>query len=75
MSERIEFSRSLYSPEAVRAAVDAYSQLASFEVQVLDDEIAVELENPVAKVADIIVDEFCNHVLFETINASRTVND
>ena len=71
MNERIEFPRSIYSLQAVEAAVEAYSKLASFEVSVLDDDIEVKVSKPAPKVADVLVDEFCNHVLYETVVRSR----
>ena len=67
MADRVVFSRALYLPDAVRAAVAAYVGLATFQVEVLDDDVTVDISEPDAAVAAIVVDEFCNHVLHETI--------
>lgn len=67
MAERVLFCRALYLPEAVRAAVEAYGELAAFAVEVRDDDVAVDISDPDADVASVLVDEFCNHVLHETI--------
>ncbi len=71
MAERIVFSRSLYAPEAVRAAAAAYGELASFELQVSAEAIEVVITEPDESVADVLVDEFCNHALHETIVSLR----
>jgi hypothetical protein len=67
MADRLVFSRALYLPEAVRAAVDAYGELATFAVDVRDDDVAVDISEPDPEVASVLVDEFSNHVLHETI--------
>ncbi|MBW2525590.1 MAG: hypothetical protein JRI23_15510 [Deltaproteobacteria bacterium] len=67
MAERVSFSRALYLPEAVTAAAEAYEALGTFEVEVGDDEVAVVITDPDPDVAPVLVDEFCNHVLHETI--------
>lgn len=67
MAERVVFSRELYLPDAVEAAVEAYAELAIFEVKVSDGQIEVGVGEPDPEVADVLVDEFCNHVLHETI--------
>lgn len=71
MAERVIFSRSLYQAEAVQAAVEAYQELATFDVKVRDDDVAVEIFDPDPDVANVLVDEFCNHVLHETIVRMR----
>lgn len=67
MAERVLFSRALYLPEAVRAAVDAYGGLATFAVEQSGDDVAVDISDLDPEVASVLVDEFCNHVLHETI--------
>jgi hypothetical protein len=47
--------------------VDAYGELATFAVDVRDDDVAVDISEPDPEVASVLVDEFCNHVLHETI--------
>lgn len=67
MADRVLFSRALYLADAVGAAVEAYGELATFAVVELDDEVAVDISDPDPEVAEVLVDEFCNHVLHETI--------
>jgi hypothetical protein len=69
--ERLVFSRSLYAAEAVQAAVAAYEELASFELQISAEAIEVTIREPDESVADVLVDEFCNHALHETIVRQR----
>ncbi len=71
MAERIVFARSLYAPEAVAAAAQAYAELCTIELSVGTDAIEVTLSDPDESLADVLVDEFCNHVLYETILGKR----
>ncbi len=71
MVEEITFARSLYSPEAVRAAAEAFSQLAKLEVTVSDDEIRLAVSEPDPDVADVLEDELANFALAETVVRSR----
>ncbi len=71
MPERVTFDRSLYLPEAVDAAAAAYAEHAQIEVTRGDD-CTVALISPVADSnATVLVNAFCNHVLFETIAKLR----
>lgn len=68
MSEtRLDFSRSLYSEEGVRAATQAWAEVARFSVSVTGDEIIVTV-NATSGDLEALRDEFCNHALFETIS-------
>ena len=71
MSEQLSFSRSLYRVEAVQGAVAAYEGLATFTVAEEADDIVVTIAEPDPDVADVIQDEFSNHVLFGTVVAVR----
>ncbi len=71
MVEVVRFARDLYSPAGVQAAVDAYGELATFEVELKDDEIVVSISEPDPDIADALVDEFLNHALHETITRHR----
>lgn len=74
MAERIRFSRSLYHPEAVSAAVSAYGALARITVDASSPHaVVVEVADPHPDLAGALVDAFCNHVLFETIRHHRAV--
>ena len=70
----LSFSRSLYTPEAVRDAVAAYQELARFEVLEGGDDVQVRVSDPDPEVNDLL-DEFCNHVLFETVKQFRSVKE
>jgi hypothetical protein len=70
----LAFSRSLYTPEAVRDAVAAYQELARFEVLEGGDDVQVRVSDPDPEVNDLL-DEFCNHVLFETVKQFRAVKE
>jgi hypothetical protein len=74
MADTITLSRSLYSPEAVTRAVAAYAALAKLEVSVGDDAIEVRISEPDPDVEEVLADELCNHILFETIK-ERSVSD
>ena len=68
MSERIVFSRTLYTAEAVKTAASAYAALTKVEVEVSDTEVVAEFENaPTGE----LVDAFCNHALYETVVQRR----
>ena len=71
MAETLDFSRSLYLPEAVQAAVDAYAELASLSVAPHDGGTLVTIRNPDPELADVLVDELANHALHETIVRTR----
>jgi hypothetical protein len=70
----LSFSRSLYTPEAVRDAVAAYQELARFELLEGGDEMRVMVSEPDPEVSDLL-DEFCNHVLFETVKHFRAAKE
>ena len=71
MTEELSLPRSLYDASAVEATVEAYNELATFDVKLVDDAIMVTINDPDPDVADIIVDEFCNHALSETIRSKQ----
>ena len=71
MSDVIRFSRSLYAPEAVEAAVAAYSDFATIELATGSDDIVARVTEIDEEEAEEILDAFCNHVLFETIVRAR----
>jgi hypothetical protein len=71
MAERIAFDRSLYSPEAVEAAAEAYGELAKIEVTSSDGALVAVLDGIDVEDARTVVHAFCNHVLHETIARRR----
>ncbi len=71
MSEPLTFSTSLYTRDAVEAAVAAFAELASFEVSANADDVVVAVSEIDADLKDVLVDEFCNYALHETIVRAR----
>jgi hypothetical protein len=71
MAEAMTFARSLYSPEAVRAAAEAFAELAKIEVTVAEDEIQLAVSEPDPDVADVLEDELANFALAETVVRAR----
>ena len=68
MAEKLCFSTSLYRRDAIDAAVSAYHQLADFSISSENEgEVIVEIDKIHPNFAAVLVDSFCNHVLFETI--------
>jgi hypothetical protein len=71
MSERVSFDRSLYLPEAVDAAAEAYAAHAQIDVT----PTAAGLDVVIGATGDLdpqtVVHAFCNHVLYETIARRR----
>lgn len=59
----LRFSRSLYSPDAVRKAVAAFAGLASLDVVDAGSDLVVSISNPHPKYADRLADELANYVL------------
>jgi len=71
MTETLDFSRSLYLPAAVQAAVDAYHELATLTLSSHDGGTLVTIDDPDPELADILADELANHALHETIVRTR----
>ena len=71
MAERIVFDRSLYLPEAVDAAAEAYGELARIEVSAAGDAVAVVISDVVDHEEAVVARAFANHVLHETITRLR----
>lgn len=70
----LTFDRSLYHPEGVAAAVEAYSgYAASIDVEEGPEAITVALVGFDPGYGDLIGDSFANHALFETIVRAREV--
>ena len=71
MAERINFDRSLYLPEAVEAAVAAYSEHAQIELTSTADVLTVVISGVAGNDPEVVANAFCNHVLHETIARMR----
>jgi hypothetical protein len=66
------FHRSIYSPEGVKAALDAYGgYAAAVDVEEGAQEIVVTLKGYDEGYGDAFGDSFANHALFETIVRAR----
>ncbi|MDD2227342.1 MAG: HxsD-like protein [Clostridia bacterium] len=62
----IKFFKKIYSKKGVDNAINAYSNLAQIKFVEDDSFYFITMENIDDEVRDIIKDEFCNYVLFET---------
>ena len=74
MPETLDFSLDFYSAVAVQQVAAAFAGLATFDVQISDGRAAVTISDPDPEVAAQLEDEFCNHVLNESIRLSREPN-
>ena len=75
MSDSLIFSRSLYAEDAVRAAADAYGNLAKFEVVAHDADIELRVSDIDAEFGPGLLDEIANHALYETVQHVRSRED
>jgi hypothetical protein len=71
MAEPIVFDRSLYLPEAVEAAAEAYGDYATIAVATTADAVAVTISAVAEHDPQELANAFCNHVLHETIARRR----
>ena len=71
MAQHTAFDRQLYSAEAIENTVGAYDHLAKITVEVEGQDIVVRFEDEDPQHAEVLVDSFCNHVLYETIARER----
>ena len=62
----VNFHKKLYNPKAIKSAVNQYQDWADFNVAQKGNYIRVELKNIDKDVKEVIKDEFCNYVLFES---------
>ena len=75
-STRLEFSTSLYRLDAIQSAIAAFEACAQFSVMPAATEeeqnfIQIVISDIHPSLEDVLVDTFCNHVLFETIVLER----
>ncbi len=59
----LKFDKKIYKLKAIKLAIQAYQELADFNLSQEKKYIQVELKNIDQDVKDIIKDEFCNYVL------------
>lgn len=67
--KKVVLDRSLYRLSAVKQAAAAYGELASIEVKALGkDRIDVKIRPTDEETAGVVVDEFLNYALVETLS-------
>ncbi len=71
MAETLRFSRSLYAPDAVEAAAQAFAHLAKITVTRHEAETELVMSEPDPELSDVLLDEIANHALFQTITRRR----
>jgi hypothetical protein len=71
MAEPITFDHSIYSPESITAAAEAYAELLKVSLSAEDGCTTAQFESLDTEGGPFLVDAFCNHVLFETIQRFR----
>lgn len=63
----IKFDKNIYNKKGLENAIQAYQELAKIEFLETDNVFVVKISNIDEEVKDVIVDEFCNYLLFETV--------
>jgi len=71
MGERIDFDSTLYSQEAVRAAAEAYAEVATIELSEDSGSITAAISATADYDPATIAHAFANHALHETIARRR----
>jgi hypothetical protein len=71
MAERITFDRSLYLPEAVDAAAEAYADYATIALEPGAESVVAVISQSAEHDLAEIAHAFANHVLYETIARRR----
>ena len=71
MPESIRFDEYLYEKAAVTAAAEAYGHLAAIEISQDGSCVVASMTDISEEHADVLVDAFRNHVLYETIVRAR----
>lgn len=67
--KKVVLDRALYRMNAVKQAAEAFSELASIEVKPSGkDKIAVKIQPTDEETAAVVVDEFLNYALVETLS-------
>ncbi len=70
MPEILRLSHSLYAPDAISEAVEAFASIATLELTREASETRVEVSWTDPEIPDLL-DHFCNHILHHSIVASR----
>ena len=72
MSKEVTFSLSIYRLPAIVSAMQLYAGHADFSYTESENDICVQVSPKNESHAQLIIDSFCNHVLFESIVAYRS---
>lgn len=64
---KIKLTKKIYSKKGVENTINAYNNLAQIKLIEDDDFYFITMENIDDEVKDVIKDEFCNYLLFETV--------
>jgi len=71
MADPVTFDHSLYSPSSVESAASAYSDYLNISLSVDEGKTTASFTDLDEEHGLMLVDAFCNHVLFETIQTRR----
>lgn len=63
----IKFNKNIYNKKGLENTIQAYQELAKIEFSEVDSFFIITMDNIDEGVKDVIVDEFCNYLLFETV--------
>lgn len=68
MQEIINFNKKIYTKKAIHSAIEAFENLASFNIREKGNYFIVKIDDMDKEVEDRLKDEFCNFVLAENKN-------
>ena len=71
MAESVTFDHSIYSPDSISAAVEAYAELLTVTLADADGATTANFNDLDPEDGEMLVDAFCNHVLYESIQRNR----
>lgn len=62
----IKINKNIYNKESVKKTIQAYTSLAKIDFSEEANFFIIKMDNVNEEVKDIIQDEFCNYLLFES---------
>jgi len=62
----IKIDKKIYSRESLKKTIQAYASLAKIDFSEEANFFIVKIDNPNEEIKDVIQDEFCNYLLFES---------
>jgi hypothetical protein len=60
---KISFNSAIYTKKSILETIEAYKNLADFNIEYNDDIFVLNIDNPDDEIKDIIADEFANYAL------------